>query len=170
MADYYLAQMAYMRHDYKEAAEKAMRLVNRTDVEPDFRGEALRIAGESLYETGKKSEALPYLEEYVSSVANPQPSALYIIGLTDYRNGDYKKAIERLTPVTADISAMGQSAYLLIGESYMQLGNYNAATLALEKAAQPGGDAGCDGGCILQSGRSPYAGRQDSFRLFGRNA
>lgn len=140
MADYYLAQMAYMRHDYKEAAEKAMRLVNRTDVEPDFRGEALRIAGESLYETGKKSEALPYLEEYVSSVANPQPSALYIIGLTDYRNGDYKKAIERLTPVTADISAMGQSAYLLIGESYMQLGNYNAATMALEKAAQPGGD------------------------------
>lgn len=140
MAGYYLAQIYYLKHDYKQAAAMAQRLTARTDVEPEYRSEALRIAGESLYETGAAREALPYLEEYVATTSEPQPSALYILGVTDYRNGKYKEAIDRLTPVAQDLTAMGQSAYLFIGEAYMQLGNYNAASMALEKAAMPGGD------------------------------
>lgn len=140
MADYYLAQIAYLNRNYKEAASLARRLAQRTGVESEFRSEALRIAGESLYETGNAREAIPYLEEYVAGTSSPQPSALYILGVTDYRQGRYKEAIEHLTPVTADLSSMGQSAYLFIGEAYMQLGNYNAASMALEKAAMPGGD------------------------------
>jgi len=136
MADYYLAQINYMASRYKEAAAMAQALLAYDGVEPEFAAEAKRIAGESLYNTGNRSAALPMLREYVGMVAEPQPSALYLLGVEDYESGDYRSAIERLAPVSSSDNAMGQSACLYMGQSYLQLDNNNAATMALDKAAR----------------------------------
>ncbi len=163
MADYYLAQMAYMRKDYQEAARLAKRVASLQGVEPEFEYEALRVAGESLYELGKEKEALEYLNRYASICPSPRPSSLYILGLEDYNRGDWKQAIERLTPVTDDTEAMGQSAYLFIGQSYMHLGNFNAAAMAFEKAYRPCGDAKVQEAALynlaiarMQGGKTPF--------------
>ncbi len=136
MADYYLAQIDFMHADYKSAAGEAKALLASRDTDPAFKAEAQRIAGESLFQTGNTSEALPYLREYVASTDSPQPSALYILGVDDYNAGRYQQAIERLTPVTPLDNAMGQSAYLYIGQSYIKLDNFTAASMALDKACR----------------------------------
>lgn len=137
LADAYLAQIYYLRGDYVKALKAARALLGSdADMPMEFRAEAMRVAGESLYHQGEMNKAIDYLEDYVVLVDDPLPSTLYILGMTDYRQGRYGAAIEALSPVTQQPDAMGQSAYLLIGQSYMQLGNVNAAAMALDKAAQ----------------------------------
>lgn len=130
-APYYLAQIAYIDHDYDKALSLAKAHLN--DI-PEYRSEMQRIAGESLYNLGNEEEALTYIAEYTGDVSNPQPSAMYILGVCQYKDNDYEAAIYTLQPVTKCDDAMGQSAYLYIGQSYLQMGNVNAALLALEKA------------------------------------
>lgn len=163
MADYYLAQIAYMRKDYKQAATLARRVAALQGVEPEFEYEALRVAGESLYEQGKAKEAMEYLDRYAAICPSPRISALYILGVEDYNQGRWKEAIERLTPVTEDRDVMGQSAYLFIGQSYMHLNNFNAAAMAFEKANHTGGDPKVQEAALynlaiarMQGGKTPF--------------
>ena len=136
MAPYYLAQMAFLHGDYKEALSSARSLLTRNDVDGVFMPEANRVAGESLYRLGDESGAIPYLERYVAMEANPQNTALYILGVDCYRTGRYDDAIRYLTPVSEEDSRIGHSSLLYIGQSYLKLDNYNAATLALDRAAR----------------------------------
>ncbi|MDE7136213.1 MAG: tetratricopeptide repeat protein, partial [Muribaculaceae bacterium] len=133
MADYYLAQIYYIQSDYAKAASKANAVLNR-NVAPQFRSEALRIAGESSYQLDDYAKAIKLLRQYAESTDEPQPSAMYILGVADYREGDYDDAIARLTPVAALDDAMGQSANLYIGQAFMQQGNYSSAIIAFDQA------------------------------------
>jgi tetratricopeptide (TPR) repeat protein len=136
MADYYLAQIAFKDGNYISARSSARQLLTRTNVPVEFESEARRIYGESSYQVGDTRTAISQLETYVQQTDTPLNSSLYILGVENFRSGNYTKAIERLTPVTSEDNVMGQGAYLYIGQSYLELENYNAATLALEKACR----------------------------------
>lgn len=173
MADYYLAQMHYMAGRSREAAATAQALLARTDVEPQFAAEARRIAGESLYALGDTGKGLALLNEYVASTADPQPSALYLLGVDDYENGLYRQAIDRLSHVSDQDNAMGQSACLHIGQSYLKLDNNNAATLALEKASRMAHDRNVQETAFynlavarMQGGRVPFGSSVSLFEEF----
>ena len=101
MADYYLSQIYFVDGDYNRALSTAKSLLRRNDSRADFVAEANRIAGESLYHTGRGSEAIGYLKKYRAAVENPSLSTLYILGLAEYEQGDYARAIEALEPVSA---------------------------------------------------------------------
>jgi TolA-binding protein len=132
---YYLAQLNYRLGNYREALSQSQRLL-AAGCPQEYLAETQRIAGESHYELGDVRAAIPLLKDYVAATDNPQPSALYILGVNSYNKGDYKTAIKQLTPVVEQNSAMGQSAYLYIGQSYMQQGNYDSALLALDQAVK----------------------------------
>ena len=134
MADYYLAQIYFVDGDYNRALSTTKSLLRRNDNRADFVAEANRIAGESLYHIGRRSEAIDYLEKYRAAVETPSLSTLYILGLAEYEQGNYARAIQALEPVSADDSAMGQSAYLYIGQALVNTGDKSAALLAFDKA------------------------------------
>jgi len=135
MAGYYLAQIHYIKSDWNAALREARPLVDSA-AEPQYRAEAARIAGESLWNLGDEHQALTYLRQYVAETADPLPSALYILGVDDFRNGDYSAAIARLSHVSSDPTALGQSACLTIGQAYLKEGNYDAALMSLDKAVR----------------------------------
>lgn len=185
MTDYYLAQTYLMDGDYEQALQTARKALDkpvpmpqgwRTDFREEaekFRGETQRVAGESLYALGRTDEALPYLREYVEGSREPAVSALYILGVEDYRQGEYDRALERLAPVSAQESAMGQSAYLYIGQCYLQQGNYQAATLALDKALRYDFDPAVQEAAYynyavarMQGGKVPFSNAVDVFEQF----
>lgn len=142
MASYYLAQINYAQGNYREAASNAKTLLSYHGgrIPQQFTAEMNRIEGESLFSLGDKVGAIPYLRAYVESTDTPLPSALYLLGIDDFETGSYEQAIQRLTSVSADQTAMGQSAFLYIGQSYLRLGNFNAASMAFDKAARMDGD------------------------------
>lgn len=134
MADYYLSQIQYLDGDYAKAAATARRLYTNDAVDPAFRYEAMRVAGESYYQLDDLSKALPLLREYASNTAEPLPTTLYMLGVTEYREGNYEEAVRDLTPVIDFDNAMGQSASLFIGQAMMRQANYSGAMIAFDRA------------------------------------
>ncbi len=132
---YYLTQIAFHEDNYDHALSMARRALSEHPDSP-YIPEMLRIAGESLYHSGETSEAIGYLDRYLSTtdISRAEPSALYILGINAYQQGDLDRAVRLLTPVTAQPDAIGQSAYLYIGQASLQQGNMDAALMALEKA------------------------------------
>lgn len=134
-AAYYLCQLDFYDGKYGQAAQQAKTLLSRPALKR-FAPELKRILGESLYATGQRKEALPYLREYISEERTPRPSACYILGVDQYDNGKYMQAIETLQKAVGTTDVVGQSAYLYLGKSYIKVGNTNAAILAFEKASR----------------------------------
>lgn len=131
-AETYMAQIYYSKSDY-ESALAAARKALRSPLAA-FHPEARRIAGESLYNLGRRDEAIPLLWVYAQAVESPAPGALYILGTDEYQSGHYPEAVSLLNRVASDPSAMGQSASLFLGQAYLKTGNNRAAILAFERA------------------------------------
>lgn len=131
--DYYVAQIYYVQQKYPQALSTARRLLEDKSAD-EYRSEMLRIAGESCYQQGDESNAIPYLKKYAAEEANPQPTALYILGVSQYNAGDYADAIATLGKVTEADDAIAQSAYLYIGQAAMKQGNTSSALMAFDNA------------------------------------
>lgn len=132
-APYYIAQIHYLNRDWKQAFDVASAIL-RKPTYPSLNPEAERVAGEALYNMGRRNEALPYLWRYASACASPAPSAFYILGTSEYDAGHYSEAIGLLQKAIGERSPLAQSAYLYLGQAYSRTGNTNAAMMAYENA------------------------------------
>lgn len=175
MADYYLSQIAYLDGDYAEAASKARRLVADERVEPAFRYEAMRVAGESYYQLDDLGEALPMLREYAANTAEPLPTTLYMLGVSEYRDGNYEEAVKDLTPVIDIDNAMGQSANLFIGQAMMKQANYSGAMIAFDRALKKNFDSDVQEAAFYnyavaktEGGKIPFGNSVSTFEEFLR--
>ncbi len=136
LAPVYLAAIDYARGNYAKALSQARSVIKRGGVPEAAMAELCRIAGESLYRTGKTTEAVKYLRRYVEAVEEPMPSSLYILGADAFSGGDYKGALEYFRPVTERGSGvLRQSGYLFAGQCLLNMGDDAAAALAFNKAA-----------------------------------
>lgn len=134
-APYYLAQIEYAQGSWAKALTQARQVLKACP--ESERAEMLRVAGESLCQLGQKNDGLDYLRKYLAVSKNPAASALYLVGASDFENGDYELAIEHLRPATeSDDSKLAQSAYLFIGQSFMHLGDNDAALMSFDKATK----------------------------------
>lgn len=172
MADYYLCQMSFAREDYEKALVAARSLESK-NVDLTYKTEAMRIAGESLFNLGHEDDAEKYISRYVAMSDNPLPSALYVLGVCEYRNGDYEQAIEHLSEAVNCENKTGQGAYLYLGQCNYRRGDKNAALLAFEKAANMGYDSAINENALYnyvtikaQDGNVPFAQCVESAEIF----
>lgn len=133
-AKYYIAQIDFVERRFDSALANAKAVIASKAV-PEYDGEANRIAGESLFNLGRESEAIPYLKNYVREAGDEiLPSTAYILGVSEYHTGNYGAAATMFKRVTAQDDAMGQSANLYLGQCYVSDGNTSGALMAFEKA------------------------------------
>lgn len=132
-APYYIAQIEFSLGHYEESLKAARRLLDKGGV-GEFRPECNRVAGESLFNLGRTSEAAPYLWKYCAEVKDPSPSAYYILGVDEYAKGHTDDAVKLLQQATATETAMAQSAWLYLGQAYMKRGDATSAMMAFERA------------------------------------
>ena len=137
MTPYYLAQIYFVREDYSRSLDEARRILGRgTAGTAEFTAEANRIAGESLYHLDRFDEAVPHIRAYVDATIEPQPTSLYILGVSEYNSGEYANAVQTLRRVCDSPSAMGQNAYLYIGQALLKQNDTDAAIMAFDRAAR----------------------------------
>lgn len=142
MAEFYLTYIDFLGGNYSKALSEARQMSRRQDLPTTAVVELERIIGESLYHLDRNSEAVDYLQKYVSAVDSPQSSALYIIGVNEFKQGNYDKALEYFQPVTEHgEGVLKQSAYLYAGQCLFEQGDTSAAILAFDKAAKADDDA-----------------------------
>lgn len=132
-APYYMSQIYFLRGDYGTAAKLARKVLGDGKV-PQFTAEANRIAGESLFNLGKRNDALPFLWQYAAQAQDPQPSAFYMLGVSEYELGHYNEAVPLLQKAVNMPDALGQSACLYLGQCYVKRGDTDAALLLFERA------------------------------------
>ncbi len=132
-APYYEAQIDFAEGDYDKSLAAARSLL-RAGTLPEFTAECNRLAGESLYNLGEESAALPYLWKYCAETTDPKPSAFYILGIDEFRKGDTDAAIKLFQQAIGTHSAMEQSAWLFLGQAYRKRGDNSAALMAFENA------------------------------------
>ena len=169
-ARYYLCQIDFKNANYAEVISEGNRLMERT-LPQDMQAELWRIVGESEYHQGNNDRAIELLTKYEESApANPERSALYILGVAHFRNGAYSDAVQRLGRVTETDDALAQSAYLYIGQSYLRQDDMNAAAMAFEKAYKMDYDREVQETAFYnyalaqsQGGRTPFS---NSVKLF----
>lgn len=140
-AAYYLCQLDFLDGNYEASASKARQLLDQPDAPASFRQELLRVAGESLYNLGQRSTAIPYLRQYVASTENPRPTACYMLGVAEYADANYPEAIGMLQRATSLDDRTGQSAYLYLGKAYVGTGDTDAALMAFDNARRMSHDA-----------------------------
>lgn len=172
MADYYLAQITYLNGDFEQALAAASALL-RSGAPDAYRTEAIRIAGESEFMLGDKSSARQHLENYYAQAADPEPSALYMLGLFAYDDGDFDRAIALMTPATQEDDAMSQCAYLYIGQAMLRTGDTDGAIMAFDKAMNMDFDPQAQETAYynysvasLQGGKVPFGSSVASFESF----
>lgn len=165
MADYYIAQIQYVEGNYDDALRAARALLQSPAPAPEgYRDEALRIAGESLFQLGKTAEAIPMLRRYASEAHSPLLSTLYILGTAEFGRGDYEEAVETLRPVSeAAPDAMTQSAYLYIGQALLKQHKDDAALLAFEKAMKMDFDRDVQEAAFYNNAVARFAGARTPF-------
>ena len=134
MADYYMCQIYFAQGRYEQALSTALKAGADRQAGSDFRAEADRIAGESLYLLGRGDEAIPYLRRYTAAVESTMLSTLYILGLSEYGAGAYREAVATLAPVAGEDSSMGQNANLYAGLALLKLGDKDAAIISFDRA------------------------------------
>lgn len=175
-SQYYMTQILYKQGDYNNAVRLAESLIedNQNDY---FNAELNRIAGESYYRLGKYSNAQPYLEHFITLCdeddSEVQRSAAYMLGVINFNQRDYQNTINNMSAVTHIDDAMTQSAYLYIGQSRLKSGDYNAAAIAFEKAADMRWDNNVRETAFYnyaisksQGGRTPFDKSIDMFEQF----
>lgn len=134
-ASLYLAQIMYADGNFQSAYENASASIQCNP--GALISEARRIAGESLYQLGRSSEAVPLLWMYVDAAPeHAAPSAYYILGVDEYNKGEYDNAVKLLRKATSSVDVSAQSAWLYMGNAHMRLGNNESALMAYDKAAR----------------------------------
>lgn len=134
MADFYLSQIYYAEGDYQKALTTARNLAVRNDVPQEFSAEAVRVAGESMFQLGETRNAVRELRKYLDMTDSPERSALYIVGVSEFNSARPVEAVKLLKGVTDYDDAMAQSAYLYIGQALLTQNDLDAAILAFDKA------------------------------------
>lgn len=141
MAQFYIVSTDLAEGKYSDAANGARNLLHRSDLPPTVAAEMNRVAGEALFRSGDRAEAVKFMRKYLAATDRPLPSACYIAGLADYDQGNYTGAVELLRKAAdSDDAVLSQSAYLYIGQALRHSGDPDAAILAFSKAADSDAD------------------------------
>ncbi len=136
-APFYVMQMRFARSEWNQALSSALELLRNEKSNPtQFNVEALRVAGESLYNLGDRQQAVDYLWRYASMAAAPSPSSFYILGVNEYDAGNTDAAVKLLQQVISADNSLAQSAYLILGQCYLRRDDRNSALMAFENASR----------------------------------
>lgn len=173
-ADCYLCQIYYKQGNYNKALTSAKRALKSGY--SNFYPEANRVAGESLYNLGRSSEAVPMLWKYAEAVESPAPTALYILATDEYLKGNYTDAanlLQRVVKSSEATGAMAQSAWLYLGQCYVKGGQTNQAVMAFENAFQLNADPTISetafynyAVAMMDGGKTPFGNSAKLFEEF----
>lgn len=131
---YYIAQIYHYQEKFDELIEYATPLLDKENVQ---RGEEMALlVGNAHYTKEEYTEAVPFLEMYMTSTYNPAPEDSYRMGYSYYRTGDFQKAIDFFTKASKEDNALGQIATYQLADSYLALDQKKYAQNAFKLASR----------------------------------
>jgi TolA-binding protein len=131
---YYIAQILYLKKDYKEAVKYALPLTEEGSSKRQ--ADMARIVADSYFSEKKYKEAIPYYEKVLELSDEPRREDYYHQGFAYYFIKNYQKAADNLSKVTSKDDRMSQNAYYHLGDCYLKLNDKKRARVAFEAASK----------------------------------
>ncbi len=131
---YYKADMNFKLGKFQEAIDLGLEQYERSS--PQEKSELSKIIGESYFNLGSYSEAIPYLKEYKGIKGRWNNTDYYQLGYAFYKQGEYENAIGEFNKIIDGRNAVAQNAYYHLAESYLQLDQKQQALNAFKNASE----------------------------------
>lgn len=172
-ADYYLAQIEYLRGRYDEAVALGENALLKTPVD-ELIPQTLRVIGLGYYKLGDYHNAEQPLTDYVEKAGESAESdAVYALATILYDDRRYEEAAPLFSRLTELHNAQAQGAYLALGQIASLDGDDNAAAISFGKAARMPFDREVTRKALYnyaaartRGGQIPFASRIDLLERF----
>jgi TolA-binding protein len=123
---YYITHIYFLQERYDELLTFAPALLE--DAGTRRGAEISRMIGESHYNMGNFSEAVPYLEEFQRQTRERiSREDYYQLGFAHYKAGNYEKAIPNFERVTNTEDILAQNALYHLADSYLKTNQKRSA-------------------------------------------
>ncbi|WP_370514518.1 tetratricopeptide repeat protein [Formosa sp. L2A11] len=131
---YYKADLNFKLGNFQQAIALSKEQIPYSSREEE--SELNKIVGESYFNLGNYSEAIPYLNLYEGKRGKWSNTDYYLLGYAYYKQGDYESAISEFSKIISGSNSVAQNAYYHLGESYIHLGKKTEALNAFRNASQ----------------------------------
>lgn len=131
---YFKADMYFKTGDFSKAIEEGLRQLPKSNEQE--KSELSKIIGESYFNLGQYSNALPYLLNYKGKNGRWSNTDFYQLGYTYYKQNDYERAVSEFNKIIGGSDAVAQNAYYHLGESYLKLNQKTQALNAFKNASE----------------------------------
>ena len=136
---YYIVQIYHFQKEYDNLVAYGKPFLGKDGVKR--KSEISRLVGEALYHKGSYKEAIPFLEEFMTSRLPKQPEDYYVLGYAYFRSANYDKAGEQFSKISYRDDELGQNASYHLGETYLKSGKKSYARNAYRAASRMSFDA-----------------------------
>ncbi|WP_028376134.1 tetratricopeptide repeat protein [Leeuwenhoekiella sp. MAR_2009_132] len=131
---YFKADLNFKKGNFEEAIQLAKeQLPGATRLDAS---ELNKIIGESYFNLGNFSEALPYLKEYKGKRGRWSNTDYYQLGYAYYKQGDFESAIGEFNKIVDGKNSVAQNAYYHLADAYLQTDRKQEALNAFRNAYQ----------------------------------
>jgi len=131
---YYQADLNFKLGKFEKAIELAKEQVDHSS--PQEKSQLSKIIGESYFNLGQYSEAIPYLKAYKGTRGRWNNTDYYQLGYAYYKQDNFENAISEFNKIIDGNNAVAQNAYYHLGESYINLDKKQEALNAFRNASQ----------------------------------
>jgi tetratricopeptide (TPR) repeat protein len=131
---YFQADMAFKEGQFQKAIDLGVPQLPKSDA--NEKSELSKIIGESYFNLGEYSKAIPYLKAYRGNKGKWSNTDFYQLGYAYYKGGDYENAITEFNKIIGGNDAIAQNAYYHLGESYLKTGKKQQALNAFKNASE----------------------------------
>tara|TARA_R100000935_G_scaffold1847_3_gene5563 strand:- start:20821 stop:23841 length:3021 start_codon:yes stop_codon:yes gene_type:complete len=131
---YYQADMNFKLGKFQEAIDLGKEQYDQSS--PQEKSELSKIIGESYFNLGQYTEAIPYLKEYKGKRGKWNNTDYYQLGYAYYKQGNYENAIGEFNKIIDGNDSVAQNAYYHLAESYLKLEQKQQALNAFKNASE----------------------------------
>lgn len=131
---YYQADMNFKLGNFQKAIDMGKEQFNKSN--PQEKSQLSKIIGESYFNLGQYSEAVPYLKEYRGVRGKWNNTDYYQLGYAYYQQNDFESAIGEFNKIVGGKNAVAQNAYYHLAESYLKLDKKQEALNAFKNASE----------------------------------
>lgn len=131
---YYQADMNFKLGNFQKAIDMGKGQYETSS--PAERSELSKIIGESYFNLGNYSEAIPFLTEYKGKRGKWTNTDYYQLGYAYYKQKAYESAIGEFNKIVDGRNAVAQNAYYHLAESYLKLDKKQQALNAFKNASE----------------------------------
>jgi len=130
---FYIVQIYYLDKNYDGILSMAPSLLQQAGKQRET--ELYRFIGDAHFQKGNYSEAIPYLEKFISETHLSDRNNKYQLAYCYYETGDNKNAIRLFTDVVGNSDTLTQNAYYMLGSCYLKTNDKKRAQMAYSAAA-----------------------------------